>query len=149
MVSLGLFVLRLIVGGIFAAHGYPKLFGGPGKTVHPTAQRYLGPGFTQAMEHGSPQEFSKMLAGMQVPAPVPTATFVGWVEFLGGILLAMGMLSRLAAMLLAGDMAVAIQKVHAKNGLVGQGGYEFALALLAASVAILVAGPGKLSIDGK
>ncbi len=149
MVSLGLLVLRLIVGGIFAAHGFPKLFGGPGKRVPPTAQRYLGPGFVQAMERGSPQAFAQVLEHLRIPNPGAMAVFVGWVEFLGGILLAIGMLTRFAAALLVGNMAVAIQKVHAKQGLVGQGGSEFPLALLAASLAILLAGPGKISIDGK
>ncbi|HLZ60267.1 MAG TPA: DoxX family protein [Ktedonosporobacter sp.] len=148
MVSIGLFVLRLIAGGIFAIHGYPKLFGGPGKQVHPTAQRYLGPGFSQSMEQGGPERFSKMLESMEVPRPKATATFVGWVEFLGGILLALGLLTRLASALLIGDMAVAIQKVHAQKGLVGQGGYEFPLSLTAACLALFLAGPGKISVDG-
>ncbi len=148
MVSIGLFLLRLIVGSIFAIHGYPKLFGGPGKQVHPTAQRYLGPGFAQAVEQGGPENFSKMLESMEVPRAKPMAVFVGWVEFLGGIMLALGLLTRLVSVLLAGDMLVAIQKVHGQKGLVGQGGYEFPLALLAACLALFLAGPGKVSVDG-
>jgi putative oxidoreductase len=149
MVSFGLLVLRLIVGSIFAVHGYPKLFGGPGKgeAVSPTAQRYLGPGFVQSMEQGSPESFSKVLESMEVPNPKQTATFVGLVEFLGGILLALGVLTRLVSALLVGDMVVAIQKVHAKQGLVGQGGYEFPLSMLASSLALFLAGPGKISVD--
>ena len=149
MVSFGLFILRLVVGTIFAVHGYPKLFGGRGKPVHPTAQKVLGEGFVQSMEHGGPENFSKMLESMEVPSPRPVATFVGWVEFLGGILLALGLLTRLAAALLVGDMVVAIQKVHAQKGLVGQGGFEFALSMLAAALTLFVAGPGKISLDGK
>ncbi len=149
MVSVGLFILRLVVGGIFAVHGYPKLFGGRGKAVPPTAQKVLGEGFVQSMEHGGVESFAKALERMEVPSPKSVATFVGWVEFLGGILLAMGMLTRLSAALLAGDMVVAIQKVHAQKGLVGQGASEFALSMLASTLALFVAGPGRISVDGK
>jgi uncharacterized membrane protein YphA (DoxX/SURF4 family) len=45
-------------------------------------------------------------------------------------------------------MLVAITRVHWKGGLVGQSGYEFALALLGALVALLLGGPGALSLDG-
>lgn len=148
MVSFGLFILRLIVGSIFAVHGYPKLFGGKGQSIHPTAQKVLGAGFVQSMEQGGPENFSKMLENMEVPSPKSVATFVGWVEFLGGILLALGLLTRLSAALLAGDMVVAIQKVHAQKGLVGQGASEFALSMLASTLALFIAGPGKISVDG-
>ena len=149
MVSFGLFILRLVVGSIFVVHGYPKLFGGKGRPIHPTAQKVLGEGFVQSMEHGGPENFSKVLESIKTPAPKQTALFVGWVEFLGGILLAMGMLTHLSAALLAGEMVVAIQKVHAQKGLVGQGGFEFPLSMLAATAALFVAGPGKISVDGK
>lgn len=149
MVSFGLFILRLVVGTIFAVHGYPKLFGGKGRPIHPTAQKVLGAGFVQSMEQGGTENFSKVLESIEVPSPKSVATFVGWVEFLGGILLALGLLTRLSAALLAGDMVVAIQKVHAQKGMVGQGGFEFALSMLASTLALFVAGPGKISVDGK
>jgi putative oxidoreductase len=44
-------------------------------------------------------------------------------------------------------MKVAIWKVHWKNGLMGEGGFEFPLSLLGACLALLVTGPGRLSLD--
>ena len=144
----GLLILRLIVGGIFAAHGYPKLFGGPGKAVTPTAAQYLGPGFVQAMESG-PQGLAGMLQGMDVPEPALMARVVGVAEFFGGILIALGWLTRLASFALIVDMVVAIARVHWRNGLVGQGGYEFPLSLLGALLVFFFGGPGKLSFDAE
>lgn len=145
--DLGLLVLRLIVGPTFAAHGYPKLFGGPGKPVPATAQRYLGQGFVQAMERGGPGNFSPMLTQLSVPAPSLMAWVVGLVEFGGGLALAVGWKARLASLLLAINMAVATWKVHWKNGLIGSGSFEFSLVMLAACLALLGIGPGKLSLD--
>jgi len=145
MKSLGLLILRLIVGGIFAVHGYPKLFGGPDKPVHPLLAEYLGPGFVQAMQNG-PGGFRGLLERLRLPNPERMATFVGGVEFFGGLLLALGLYTRLSALLLSGDMAVAIGKVHWRNGLVGQGGFELPLSLLGACLTLLFAGPGKISL---
>jgi len=144
--SIGLFLLRLIVGGIFAVHGYPKLFGGSEEQVHPQVARYLGPGFVQALQHGR-AGFVAMLREMNIPVPEATGLFVGAVEFFGGILLILGWCSRLAALLLGGDMVVAIWKVHWKAGLVGAGAFEFPLSLLGACLALFFAGPGKISVD--
>lgn len=145
--DLGLLILRLIVGGIFVAHGYPKLFGGPGKEIRPAAAQFLGPGFVQAVERGGPETFATTLERLGVPEPRLMAWFVGGVEFVGGILLAIGWLTRLVALLLAGDMLVAIVRVHWRNGLIGPGGFEFPLALLGACLALAGTGPGRFSID--
>ena len=148
MRDLGLLLLRLIIGSIFVVHGYSKLFGGPGKTVHPTARRYLGPGFDQAMERGGIANFRSSVERTGVPMPAVMA-WVGVVaELVGGALLVLGWLTRPAALALCGQMAVAISRVHWKNGLVGQGGYELALSMLAGVLAVLFAGPGAISIDG-
>ena len=61
--------------------------------------------------------------------------------------LAIGFLTRPAALLLAGNMTVAIWKVHWKNGLVGGSGVEFPLSLLAGCLALLADGPGRASLD--
>src|SRR5262245_11712179 len=146
--DLGLLALRLVVGGIFAAHGYPKLFGGEGKPVHPTAARYLGQGFAQAVERGSPAKFVGAMERMGLPQPMAFAWFVGGLEFFGGIMLAIGLLTRPVAFLLAGEMAVAVARVHWPNGMMGQGGFEQALSLLGSCVALVGSGPGAISFDG-
>jgi len=145
-VSLGLLILRLVVGGLFAVHGYPKLFGGPEKPVSPEVARYLGPGFVHLMRSGR-AGFAENLRGMGFPAPEAMAVFVGAVEFFGGLLLALGLFTRKAALLLGGEMAVAIWKVHRPNGLVGPSGAEFPASLLAACLALLFAGPGRISLS--
>ncbi|MHB8674676.1 MAG: DoxX family protein [Candidatus Limnocylindrales bacterium] len=145
--DLALLVLRLVVGGIFVAHGYPKLFGGPGKEVPPSAAQYLGQGFVQAMEHGSLSNFATVMAQMGVPAPTAMAWFVACLEFFGGIMLVIGWLTRPVAFLLAGEMAVAVRRVHFQNGLVGPGGFEFPLALFGACIALAGLGPGHSAVE--
>ena len=142
----GLLLLRVLVGGIFAAHGYAKLAGGQDKEWSPTVRRYLGPAFVEMAKPGL-AGFAGMLGGMNVPLPKQMAAFVAGVEFFGGLAFVAGFFARLAALLLAGDMAVAIAKVHWKNGLFGGSGFEFPLALLAGCLAVLFDGPGRLSLD--
>lgn len=144
--SFGLLLLRLIVGGIFAVHGYPKLFGGPGKPVPLEVAKYLGAGFVESVERG-PQGFAGMLRNLGVPEPERMAYVVGAAEFFGGILLALGWFTRLASLALITDMVVAISRVHWRNGLVAPGGFEFPLSLLAACLTLVFTGPGNLSFD--
>jgi putative oxidoreductase len=146
--DLGLLVLRFIVGGIFVAHGYPKLFGGPGKQVSPSVARYLGQGFVQAMERGGPAGFAPGIERFGLPEPLAWAWFVASLEFFGGIMLAIGWLTRVVAILLAGEMVVAISRVHWRNGLMGPGSFEFPLSLLGACLALVGTGPGRISVDG-
>jgi len=150
MRDLGLLLLRCMVGALFVIHGYPKIFGGPGKKegLHPKVRQHLGPGFDAAMERGSIANFRGNVEGMGFPAPGIMAWVAALAEFGGGILLILGWLTRPAAFIMSGNMVVAITKVHWKGGLVGQGGYEFALALLGALLSIVLAGPGAISIDG-
>jgi putative oxidoreductase len=69
-------------------------------------------------------------------------------ESAGGLLLALGLLTPLAAFLTAGVMVVAVGSVHWRNGFFnGAQGYEFNLALLAAAIAVAAIGPGRWSID--
>jgi putative oxidoreductase len=123
--SCGLLVLRAIVGIVFIAHGGQKLFvlGFGGVTGF----------FTQA----------------GIPLPAVSAVVVTLVEFLGGIAVLLGVLTRWAALLLAIDMAGAIFLVHLKNGFfVNKGGYEYALTLLAVSLALALSGPGAVALEG-
>jgi putative oxidoreductase len=122
---LGLTVLRVVVGIVFLVHGLQKL---------------LVVGF------GGVAEF---LGALGVPAPGLFAVLVTLVEALGGLALIVGLLTRLAAILLAVDMLVAILAVHLPNGFFASDfGYEFPLVLLAACVALAVAGAGEAGLDG-
>ena len=124
----GLTVLRVFVGIIFAAHGSQKLFGWfGGGGLAGTAQWMesigLAPGTLLALLSGGP-------------------------EFFGGLALIIGLLARPAALGLSFTLLVAIFSVHIHNGLfMANNGYEFALALLGGTLAVLLEGAGKLSAD--
>lgn len=120
----GLAILRVVVGAVFFVHGFQKLF---------------------LMGFGG---VADMMEGIGVPAPGLFAVVVTLVELLGGLALILGLFTRLAAVSLAVDMLVATLTVHMPNGFsVQNGGYEFTLVLLAASVALAVAGPGEAALD--
>jgi len=133
LASAGLLVLRLILGGIMFAHGAQKVLGWFG-----------GYGLK-----GTAGYFKNVL---RIPAPL--FYVAAFTEFLGGIAIAFGVFSRVAALGVVILMTVAIAKAHLKNGFfmnwgaeAGKGeGYEFNLALLAMAVYLLLAGPGQLAI---
>ena len=122
----GLTVLRIVVGIVFLVHGYQKLF-------------KFGFGGVAGM-----------LGHIGIPLPHVAAVIVTLVEFVGGILLIAGLAVRVAAILLACDMIVAILKVHLPHGFYNQvGGFEFPLTLLAAVICLALAGGGALSLRFK
>jgi putative oxidoreductase len=119
----GLTILRITVGIVFLVHGYQKLF-------------HMG-------FHG----VAGMFGHMGIPLPMVSAVVVTLVEFVGGILLIAGVGTRIAAALLALDMTVAILAVHLKHGFGAQnGGFEYPLTLLAATLCLALAGGGLLSL---
>ena len=124
----GLTLLRVIAGITFAAHGSQKLFGWFG-----------GNGLVKT---GQWMESIGLTPGYQL------ALLSGSAEFFCGLALIIGLLARPAAAALAVTMLVAIGSVHLANGFfLSNNGYEFALALLAMSLAVLVEGAGKWSVD--
>jgi putative oxidoreductase len=121
--DLGLTILRVIAGIIFAAHGGQKLF------------VYGFEGVTGA--------FTQMGA----PLPGITGPLVALLEFFGGIALVVGLLTRLAGLGLSGVMIGALVLVHLPAGFFLPNGYEFVLMLLGAALTLAVTGAGKYSVD--
>ncbi|MBO0862147.1 MAG: DoxX family protein [Chloracidobacterium sp.] len=119
--------LRVVVGVIFLAHGAQKLFGA----------------FGGAGIEGAAQFFGQV----GIAPGVLWAWVAGLVEFFGGLALLLGAWTRYAALLLAIQMLVAIFAVHLRHGFFLPQGFEYALALLGASVALLLGGAGELALD--
>jgi putative oxidoreductase len=127
--ALGLLLLRAVFGLTLAAHGSQKLFGSFGG--------------------GGPAGTMKFFRSLGFRAPLLMALMAGLGEFVGGLLLAFGLLTPLAALILVVVMLNAIGTVHWKKGFFNSaGGYEFNLAILATAVAITAIGPGRYSLDG-
>jgi putative oxidoreductase len=110
-----LLVARLLLGAVMIAHGYKKVFGG---------------------FHGHQQ----FLGNLGIPAWMAYLSTV--TEFFGGIAIVLGALTRFVALAFLIEMAVAIVKVHWKNGFTGQGGYEFPLALVTIAFGLICYGGG-------
>jgi putative oxidoreductase len=146
MRDLGLLLLRIVAGITLAAHGYPKLFGGPGKRPHALLARTMGPNYPAALERSGPG-FVVGLQRMGVPYPEIAAKASGLTEFAGGLALAAGLLTRPVSFAAAFNMGVATWKAHWKNGFYGQGGFEFPLLLGTAALTIGLTGPGAISLD--
>lgn len=127
--DLGLLVIRLAVGLTFAVHGLQQslgLWGGPGMA-----------GWSGAMNHMGFQPAQYWALGATV------------VQVGGGIGLALGLLTPIAAAALVGIGVVIVIKVHWQKGFWNsKGGFEFPMVLLAGAIGILLMGPGGISIDG-
>jgi len=126
--DIGLLVLRLAVGLTMAAHGGQKLFGWfGGYGIAGTGGWLESIGFR-------PGKVQAVLAG----------TF----EFVGGLLIALGLLTPVGAALVITVMVTAIGSVHLPKGFwVTDGGFEYNLMILASSAALSFTGPGAYSLD--
>jgi putative oxidoreductase len=117
---LGLLLLRLALGVIFIYHGYPKL-ANPRTAMH----AFVGMGF-----------------------PGYFAYIAGIIELFGGGLLILGLFTRIAGLAIAGEMAVALWRVHdIFSNPMAVHNYEFPLALAAAAFALATLGAGAISLD--
>lgn len=126
-------VLRLVLGVVFFAHGAQKLLGW-----------YGGPGFSGTMG---------MFTGyLHIPAPLAVLAIAA--EFLGGLGLIVGFLTRVAAFGITVNMLVAIATVHHSFGFFmnwsgtqkGEG-FEYHLLVLAITAFLMIRGAGAFSID--
>ncbi|QMU54744.1 MAG: DoxX family membrane protein [Nitrosopumilus sp.] len=88
--------------------------------------------------------FGGFLASMGIPAEMQIP--IALAELIPGILLIIGILSRLSASLLVIIMLGAIFVVKGAQSLIGDGGVEFDLMLLASALVIMIAGPGRVSL---
>ena len=110
--------MRATVGVIFIVHGFGK-FGNPG--------------------------FGGWISSMGIPAEMQIP--IALAEFVPGILLLIGVLTRISGAILSIVMLGAIFLVKGASSLTGDGGYELDLILLAVNLVIIVSGPGKVSIS--
>jgi putative oxidoreductase len=118
---IALLFLRLGLGIIFIFHGYPKLFTHTQQTV----EAFVKMGF-----------------------PGYFAYIAGVLEFFGGIMLIVGLFTRIAGFLLAAEMAVALVKVHGLlSNPMNVHNYEFPLACAVGSFALVGVGAGLISLD--
>ena len=122
--DLGLLIVRLALGGVMIAHGFQKFF-------------LNGISGTQ-------QGF----AGMGAPAPEVTGVLVSLLELGGGLLVVLGLATRVVVALYAATMVGAALLVHLPNGFYAQnGGWELVGLLAALCVALFVSGAGRYSVD--
>jgi putative oxidoreductase len=123
-----LLIIRLALATVFIAHGGQKVFG------------WFGGKGLDATVAG----FGKM------GIPAPLAYVAAFTEFCGGVAMLVGLLSRIAGIGLSITMIVAVAMVHWKNGFFLDGptgpGFEYNLALFALSLAIVIAGPGRIAL---
>jgi len=117
-------VLRIMSALLFVEHGTSKILGFPPSPMHAPAGP-PPPELVAALMHAS-----------------------GWIELIGGLLLALGLFTRFSAFILSGEMAVAYFMVHAPNDffpLVNKG--EVAVLYCFVFLYLAVAGGGPWSID--
>jgi putative oxidoreductase len=120
--GLGALVLRLVLGVIMVAHGYTKII--------PSGALYT---------------FGHTVARMHMP--IWLGYVAAFTEFFGGMLIFVGLLTRVAALMTAADMAVAVAKVHLHGGLMGPNSFAFPLTLFSIALMLVFTGCGWLGLD--
>ncbi|HZI62982.1 MAG TPA: DoxX family protein [Pyrinomonadaceae bacterium] len=121
--------IRLGLAAVMIGHGAQKVLGSFG-----------GPGFNIYISGTTPFSFMR-----------PTWLWLSaaaFSEFVGGILIGLGFLTRVGAFFIACTMLTAIVGVHWTGGFFAENrGYEYPLSLLAMSLALLISGGGQASVD--
>lgn len=125
--DLGLLLMRLVLGGIFAAHGAQKVFGW-----------FDGPGL---------DGFADFLAGEGYEQTDILAAVTGFTELVGGVLIMLGVFTPLAAAGLLGVMINVIWLKWNEGLFAASGGFELELALAALAAGLTLAGPGRAALD--
>ena len=119
---LGALVMRLALGLIMVSYGYQKV-----------------------IPHGALYNFTHMAGHLGLPA------WLGYVaaftEFFGGMLLILGLFTRVPAFLMVIEMAVVIDKVHLHNHFVGNAAFALSLACMAIALMLVFTGSGALALD--
>jgi putative oxidoreductase len=124
----GMLILRVVTGIIFIGHGAPKFGWGSDRTL---------------------EGLATWLGGLGVPLPMVGAFLVASFETFGGAFLIIGFLTRFWSAGLAFAMLLAVTLVHLENGMFGEGGYQWALLMMACSLALMFEGAGNASVDKK
>ena len=124
----GMFVLRIVTGIIFIGHGAGK----------------FGWGSDQSLAG-----LAGWLGSIGIPLPMVGAFLVAFFETFGGGFLIIGLVTRFWAAGLAFAMLIAVALVHLPNGMFAEGGYQWALLLMACSLALRFEGAGNASLDKK
>jgi putative oxidoreductase len=121
--DVALLIIRVVSGLTMAAHGWQKVF-------------LMGVG-----------NLTTGFATMGIPLAPVTAPFVSYLELIGGLMLAVGLLTRPLAFLLAVDMFGAAALVHLAGGFFLPSGAEFVLLLMSLYIALAITGGGPVSVD--
>lgn len=130
MLDLGILVLRLALGVMFVAHGLQMAFG-----------LFGGPGV---------RGFSQMLSGLGFAPAIFWSYIASYTVLLGGLLVIIGVQTRLAAILLLIFILTAGIKVHLSKGFfLSNGGFEYTFIIAAICIALILLGPGKFSMFNK
>ena len=121
--------LRVATGAFLIPHGAQKLFG---------------------LFGGYGPEATGQFFATKLGLPASLAVVAGVIEFFGGIALAIGLLTRPAAALVFGMMAVAVIQVHLPNGFFAMnGGFEYPALWGILALYYVVTGGGRYSVDAK
>ena len=120
-------LVRMTAGLMLVPHGWGKLF-----------------------TEGGVDRLAGGLTKLGLEPAYPLAPYIALLELVGGILLALGLFTRLIAVLVIGFMAVAAFYVHLGNGFLWiKGGFEYPLFWGLVCVAIVIRGGGPMSLDAK
>jgi len=141
MTALGLAILRVTLAVVLVAHGAHILFGA-----------FAG----SAVGAGGLSQSAAYFDGIGLSPGFLMALLAGGIQFLGGVLVAAGWLTRWAALSVIGYLCLAVWKDHARWGFfinwirdpTWGHGFEFSFALAGALLCLVFAGAGEWSIDG-